>query len=320
MPNTLVKKDTAIQTENLFQFYQRTNQEIPVDLLNDRSAVGHFNVKQTTIVCRKTPYNRRDYFKICICDGEGIGLLRYDDQEILLDGPCLIFTNPTVPSSIEIISSHLSRFYCLFNHRFVEGHIRPDIRYASPLFNASLHPVIRLTKEEMEKLRQYFIDQQSLLESDYPFKWDMIRNLLLLLIHEGIRLQENRPEDILLVKDRVVNGFFELLNQQFPVESPANPLKLLTPAAFADLLHVHVNHLNIVIKKHTGKTTRDIIHERVIFEAKTLLQNTDWNIAEIAYALGFEYPSHFNKYFKQFATLTPKEFRANTTALLQQHL
>jgi AraC-like DNA-binding protein len=75
-----------------------------------------------------------------------------------------------------------------------------------------------------------------------------------------------------------------------------------------------------VIKKHTSKTTRTIIHERVIFEAKTLLQNTDWNIAEIAYALGFEYPSHFNKYFKQFTSLTPKEFRSKTTALLPQHL
>jgi AraC-like DNA-binding protein len=44
-------------------------------------------------------------------------------------------------------------------------------------------------------------------------------------------------------------------------------------------------------------------------EAKTLLRNTNWNIAEIAYALGFEYPSHFNKYFKQFTTQTPLEFR-----------
>jgi AraC-like DNA-binding protein len=320
MLNTLPTKDTHIQTENLFQFYQRTNQEIPVDLLNERSGVGHFNVKQTAIAYRKTPYNRRDYFKICLSNGESKGVLRYHDQEILLDGPCLIFTNPSVPSSIEILSPNLNRFYCLFNHRFIEGYIRPEIQYACPLFNASLHPVIRLTKEEREKLSHYFIDQQSLLESDYPFKWDMIRNLLLLLIHEGIRLQEQRPEEILLVKDRVVNGFFALLNQQFPVESPANPLKLLTPAAFADLLHVHVNHLNSVIKKHTSKTTRTIIHERVIFEAKTLLQNTDWHIAEIAYALGFEYPSHFNKYFKQFTSLTPKEFQSKTTALLPQHL
>jgi AraC family transcriptional regulator, transcriptional activator of pobA len=315
MPNTLPAKDTLIQTENLFQFYQRTNQEIPVDLLQERSEVGHFNVKQTTIICRKTPYNRRDYFKICLSNGEGNGVLRYQDQEILLDGPCLIFTNPSVPASIEIRSSNYNRFYCLFNHRFIESYIHPGIRHASPLFNASLHPVIRLTKDELEKISHYFMDQQSLLESDYPFKWDMIRNLLLLLIHEGIRLQENRPDEILLMKDRVVNGFFTLLNQQFPIDSPANPLKLLTPAAFADLLHVHVNHLNSVIKKHTGKTTRVIIHERVIAEAKTLLQNTDWNIAEIAYALGFEYPSHFNKYFKQFTSLSPREFRSKTTAL-----
>jgi AraC-like DNA-binding protein len=91
---------------------------------------------------------------------------------------------------------------------------------------------------------------------------------------------------------------------------------LLTPAHFADLLHVHVNHLNSVVKKYSGKTTREIIHERIVAEAKTLLRNTNWNIAEIAYALGFEYPSHFNKYFKQFAVVTPVEFRLNNTALI----
>jgi len=74
------------------------------------------------------------------------------------------------------------------------------------------------------------------------------------------------------------------------------------------------------IKKHTGKTTRDIIHERVIGEAKTLLRNTDWNIAEIAYALGFEYPSHFNKYFKHLTASTPMEFRGTKEVSLAELL
>jgi AraC family transcriptional activator of pobA len=156
---------------------------------------------------------------------------------------------------------------------------------------------------------------QRLQESDYPFKWDMIRNILQLIIHEGVRLQQNQLSQTGVVRDRLVNAFYSLLNQQFPVDSPENSLKLLTPAHFADQLHVHVNHLNSVVKKYSGKSTRTIIHERIVTEAKALLRNTNWNIAEIAYALGFEYPSHFNKYFKQFASVAPMEFRQQNIAL-----
>ena len=308
--------NSAIQTESLRQFYERTSQQIPFDLLKNESSARHFNVRHSTCIARKTPYNRRDYYKICLSDTgiNGNSILQYHNKEILLDNPCLIFTNPSVPASIENSCCDISRYYCIFNDRFVEGVIRPDIQYACALFNPALDPVIKLSEEERNKLCMYFTEMQSLLASDYAFKWEMIRNLLLLLIHEGIRLQKIKQDQPVMINDHIVSGFFTLLNQQFPVISAEQSLKLLTPSGFAEHLHVHVNHLNSVVKKHTGKTTRTIIHERVIAEAKTLLRSTDWNISEIAYALGFEYPSHFNKYFKQLTTITPMEFRTNKTA------
>lgn len=305
----------TIKTETLRQFYERTNQKIPSDLLNDHLDSGHFNVKLSSCAARKTPYNRRDYFKICLSNGlkEGKSVLRYNNEDIVLDGPCLIFTNPNVPSSIENSTCAITRYYCLFNSRFMEAFLRTDIQYSCALFNPLMPPVIRLSEEERSRLSVFFEEMISLMESDYAFKWETIRNLILILIHEGIRLGQSKFSQP-LAGDRVVNGFFSLLNQQFPVE-PENAPELLTPSAFADHLHVHVNHLNSVIKKHTGKTTRAIIRERVINEAKILLRNTDWNISEIAYALGFEYPSHFNKYFKVLTSMTPLEFRINADTL-----
>lgn len=300
--------DKLIPTESLVQFYKRTGQDIPPEL--QESGKAHFNVREALTSARKTPFNRRDYFKVCLSctTGKGSGMLLYNDEEIQINQSCLIFTNPAVPTSIEI-NEPFNRLYCLFNTPFIEGYIPADIQYACPLFNSSLPPVIPVTKEEKEQLTTYFRQMQMLQATDYTFKSDMIRNLLQLLIHEGIRLQQSHQTPASMVRDRLVNDFFALLNQQFPVDSPETPLKLLMPAHFADLLHVHVNHLNSVVKKHTNKTTREIIHERVISEAKTLLRNTNWNIAEIAYALGFEYPSHFNKYFKQVTAQTPLEFR-----------
>jgi AraC-like DNA-binding protein len=57
---------------------------------------------------------------------------------------------------------------------------------------------------------------------------------------------------------------------------------------YADRLSVHVNYLNKKLKESTGKTTTEIIAERIIQEAKILLKQTKWNVSEIAYSLGFE--------------------------------
>jgi len=309
--------DKMIPIESLKDYYERTGQAIPKELSPVIGGASHFNVNYITSPTRKTPFNRRDYYKVCLSSatGRGKGTLIYDEQEIQLHPPCLIFTNPSVPASIEITFHSSSRYGCIFNKQFIESQISPDVQYASPLFNPGLYPVVNLTEEERDRLHVYFGEMHRLQESDYPFKWDMIRNMLQLIIHEGVRLQQNQLAQPGIVRDRLVNAFYSLLNQQFPVDTPENSLKLLTPAHFADQLHVHVNHLNSVVKKYSGKSTRTIIHERIVTEAKALLRNTNWNIAEIAYALGFEYPSHFNKYFKQFASVAPMEFRLQNTAL-----
>ena len=90
---------------------------------------------------------------------------------------------------------------------------------------------------------------------------------------------------------RITAVFLELLERQFPIESVQRPLELRTAQDFAKRLSVHVNHLNRSVKEITGKPTTAHIADRIITEAKALLQHTDWSIAEIAYALGFEYPT-----------------------------
>ncbi|MBA4058786.1 MAG: AraC family transcriptional regulator, partial [Marivirga sp.] len=78
---------------------------------------------------------------------------------------------------------------------------------------------------------------------------------------------------------------------------------------YAERLSVHVNHLNKVLKENTGKTTTDLITNRIIQESKILLKQTDWNISEIAYSLGFEEVAHFSNFFKKQTALTPLAFR-----------
>lgn len=80
----------------------------------------------------------------------------------------------------------------------------------------------------------------------------------------------------------------------------------------ADQLAVHPNHLNRAIRETTGKTTSELIAGRIIKEAKALLQHSDWDITTIGYALGFNYCSNFNLYFKKNTGENPGNFRRNS--------
>jgi len=131
------------------------------------------------------------------------------------------------------------------------------------------------------------------------------------LIHLGLKLnptQSNVADDS-NASLRITSLFTELLERQFPIESPNQQIKLRHPIAFADYLSVHVNHLNRSLKKITGKTTTQLINDRIMLEARSLLQHTDWNISEISWCLGFEELPHFINFFKKAADSTPKNYR-----------
>ena len=108
---------------------------------------------------------------------------------------------------------------------------------------------------------------------------------------------------------RVTSLFIELLERQFPIETPQQTLQLRTAKDYADRLAVHVNHLNKVLKENTGRTTTDLIGSRVAQEAKVLLKQTNWTISEISDSLGFAEVAHFSNFFKRQTSFSPVAFR-----------
>ncbi|WP_152981799.1 helix-turn-helix domain-containing protein, partial [Hymenobacter sp. AT01-02] len=112
-----------------------------------------------------------------------------------------------------------------------------------------------------------------------------------------------------LVGNRLADAFRTLLAQQFPIISPSQRLALYTAQAFADRLAVHVNSLNRTLKATTGKTTSQLLAQRLVQEARALLVHTDWPIGQIGYCLGFDEQTHFTSFFKRHAQCTPTEAR-----------
>ena len=82
-------------------------------------------------------------------------------------------------------------------------------------------------------------------------------------------------------------------------------------AAYADMLNMSAGHLSDVVKTQSGKPAIAHIHERIILEAKRLLFHTNNSIKEIAFNLGFEDASYFNRFFKRIVEQTPATYRTN---------
>lgn len=253
-------------------------------------------------------YSRKDFYKICLTTGKS--MIHYADRSFETEGTILFFGNPHIPYSWETISSSYVGYTVLFSEDFFSAANRSESLQHSPLFKIGGTPILSINEPQREFLNTIFqkmIDEQ---HSDYTYKDDLIRNYIHLIIHEALKLQpsENYDENK-KAASRITSVFLELLERQFPIENPDNPLQLTAANDYANSLHVHVNYLNRAVKEVTGKSTTAHISERIVSEAKALLQHTDWNIADIAYALGFDYPTYFNNYFKRITGTNPKSLR-----------
>ena len=80
---------------------------------------------------------------------------------------------------------------------------------------------------------------------------------------------------------------------------------------YAFQLGVSPNHLSETVKLTTGRTSTDLINDRMIMEIKELLIHTSLTVSEIAYKLNFSDQSYFSKYFKKLTDKSPIEFRNN---------
>ncbi|WP_258098710.1 AraC family transcriptional regulator [Marinoscillum pacificum] len=85
--------------------------------------------------------------------------------------------------------------------------------------------------------------------------------------------------------------------------------RIKSPAAYADLLNISVRHLNRITQELIGKSTTQVINERIILEAKRILLYKEIPLKDVSFQLGFEEYSYFSRVFKQYTGTTPKEFR-----------
>ena len=74
-------------------------------------------------------------------------------------------------------------------------------------------------------------------------------------------------------------------------------------------LNLSANYFGDLIKKETGKTAQEYIQSKVIDVAKEIIFDQSKSVNQIAYELGFKYPQHFSRLFKQRVGKSPNEYR-----------
>lgn len=283
--------------------------ERPISEFNSELKLKGFNAWQIESDSNATKiYSRKDFYKICLTTGKSI--IHYADRSYDTEGTILFFGNPHVPYSWETLSTTYVGYTCLFSEEFLKLTERSESLQQSPLFKIGGTPILKITEAQREFLNTIFLKMMEEQQTDYIYRDDLIRNYINLIIHEALKLQPSENVDQQKnALTRITSVFMELLERQFPVENSDRPLKLRTAQDYANALAMHVNYLNRAVKETTGKPTTAHIAERIASEAKALLQHTDWNVAEIAYALGFEYNTYFNNFFKKMTGTNPKAFR-----------
>ena len=272
--------------------------------------IGHFNVFSIASVTKRfretkvMPYNRRAYYKISLINGRNRA--EYADKVIDIKKHALLFASPRVPYNYVPLDENQSGSFCIFTREFLASNGIDDFQ----VFKPGGYPVFLLGKEQVKEVSAIFQKMFNELSSDYAHKYDLIKNYVIELIHYGQKLQPDvNSYSSHNAAARVTGLFIELLERQFPITSPRQQLSLRTAKDYADRLAIHVNHLNKVLKENTGKTTTDVIGQRISQEAKILLKQTDWNVSEIAFALGFEEIAHFSNFFKKHVGTSPLTFR-----------
>src|ERR1700722_3859003 len=298
--------------KTLEQFYKETTGLFP-DGINKE--IGHFNVFRIDDFISRDgrkgamPYDRRAYYKISLIKGRN--RVEYADKVIDIPEQALLFATPKIPYNYQPLDGDQGGYFCIFTDEFMPPAKSGVVLEELPLYQPGGYPIFQLSAQESEDLMGLFHKIFAELASDYVYKYDLLRNYVLELIHYGQKL---RPASTLNpvhnASTRVTSLFVELLERQFPITSSRQQLSLRSAKDYADRLAVHVNHLNKVLKETTGKTTTEIISGRVLQEAKILLKQTDWNISEIAWSLGFEQLSNFSNFFRKHTSQAPHSFRA----------
>ncbi len=173
--------------------------------------------------------------------------------------------------------------------------------------NYGLHEPLYLEQEEEVIITQNFKSALHEFTKNF-YSLELILAYCNIIFAHVAQFYERQFDDRKDQYNHLVKKFFSLLNGYYTKPSN-NPTELPSVHYFANQLSITPNYLSDLIKYYSGQSTLDHIHQHIIREAKRLLSEKSLSISEVAFRLGFEYPSYFTRLFKKSTGFSPSQFR-----------
>lgn len=202
-----------------------------------------------------------------------------------------------------------------------KGHVlvfHPDLIHGTPLgrhiqdytfFGYQSNEALHLSERE----RKMVLDCFSKIEFELEHAIDkhskrLIASNIELLLNYCVRFYDRQFITRENVHNSVLERFEHLLNAYFHSDTPQT-VGLPSVAYCAKELNLSANYFGDLIKKETGKSAQEYVQTKVIELAKERIFDPGKSVSEIAYELGFKYPQHFTRFFKQRVGQSPNEYR-----------
>ncbi len=249
----------------------------------------------------KMPPYQKDFYQISLIINADNATIGINEQENKSLENTLYFLSPDHIFSWQR-NLNTTGFVVYFKPEFLNffnGNIQNDFSF----FELSQTNAIFLSKSNTLELATDF---QKLYKEFYTpnvYRIQILQSFLLSLLFKSKSLQEEKDNTPIKFskKQELVFRFQNLVSNCYLTKKQVGD--------YANKLFVSANTLNQNVKEITGKTAKEIIAEKIIQEAKKLLQYSSDDITQIAFHLGYEEPTHFIRFFKNQTKTTPKEYR-----------
>ncbi|GAO42282.1 helix-turn-helix domain-containing protein [Flavihumibacter petaseus] len=222
---------------------------------------------------------------------------------------CLYFTSPW----------HIRQYAHVHNWQGYLLFFTPDFIFQYPqgeyifrefrFFHTENGIMFRTNGDQRAQLHTSLDNMYRLLRSDHPEKMKMLFHYLNIFLYECKTMFASEVVPAATTKDTTLNNFLHSLNNYFIELNKGNMDKALTLKYVANEMHLHPTYLSNLLKQQTGKTAAQLVRERLILEAQSLLKNTDMTVAEVAYYLHFKDNSNFAKFFRHQVGQSPSDYR-----------
>lgn len=245
------------------------------------------------------------YLKEVICGEMTYGRNKYD-----YDIGTLVFIAPGQIVGIKTIPDYESKGKVLaFHPDFIKGTSLARKMSSYSFFSYEMNEALHLSERERKIIIDLYdkIDYELEQSIDKHSKSIIINNIETLLNY-GLRFYDRQFVTRENLNKGLLSDFEHLLDNYFESEKPQT-IGLPSVAYFAEKLHLSTNYFGDLVRKETGKTALDYVHTKLIDVAKTKIFDTSKTISQVAYELGFQYPQHFSRLFKNETGYTPNDYR-----------